>query len=131
VTTKARALLALGFKTARRLAEEVLLVLGFSRWLIHRYEARLRTARGGNAETLKRLGWFYERAGELSAAVSFYERVLMTSPNDPTAHLDLAFVFEHLGNPDQAKEHYRSFLEHDVDSDPAFRRFIESHLVAL
>ena len=131
MASKVRALIRLGLEAARRVAEEALLSLGFSSWLIRRYEARLRSSGGGNADILRRLGWFHERAGELVAAVSFHERVLMALPNDSTAHLDLAFAFEHLGKPGAAKDHYRAFLEHDVGTDPDFKRFIENRLAAL
>ena len=59
----------------------------------------------------------YLELGRFDEAVAEYERVLKLNPNYPLAHYHLAQTYERRGQPEQAQNEYREFLQVWINAD--------------
>ena len=89
------------------------------------YEAALR-ADPKCAEAAYNLGSLFEDLGELPASIRQYRMALELAPDYADAHFNLAGVLGKAGRTQEAREHWRRYLQ--LDAESPWARIARSHL---
>jgi tetratricopeptide (TPR) repeat protein len=74
-----------------------------------------------NTYTKRRIARCYRELGRLDEAEAYLKEHLVTTPNNPHAHHELALVYADMGDRVQALQHLRIALEVWSDADPTFK----------
>jgi len=72
------------------------------------------TSSVSRSQSLTDTGFGYMKQKDYASAKPYFEQALEIEPKLAMAHLDLGAVYQHTGNPAQAKEHYRMAIANDV-----------------
>ncbi len=97
---------------------------------IKNYQAALSRDRG-NLSSLNNLGLVYREEQRLYAARDVLEKALNLKPAFPQTQYNLALVLEGLGELEQARIHYRKFINLTGRNNRALAEKVETHLKTL
>ena len=73
------------------------------------------------ADTYRRLGDYYQRAGRNEDAIAVYEQGLAVAPHDVTINSNLGFLYAEAGQPQKAIERNLAVLESRPNDEAAIR----------